>query len=330
MQDALFAGTRTKTAMIGHHRALAFLEHAAASDRLAHAYLFAGPEHVGKMTGALAFAGTQLSTSTPATHPDFSLVERGRDAKTGKLHGTIVLDQIHELVGRLALGAFIGGYKVCVLDGAHLLTPEAANALLKTLEEPRPKTILLLLATAEADVLATIRSRCQIMRFDRVATTEIAAHIEQRGIAADKALLYARLSGGLPGKAIAYAEQSTSLAALFDLRDLLLRFPALSVAERWAALEKRIPAKTPFQEAGDRAIAILDLAAELIRDAMLTAAGMPDAASHVDVRDRLIAWASSAGPERLASAADQITETRALIDANVNPRTALERFVLSF
>ena len=317
-----------KTAALGHDQALAFLARALAADRLAHGYLFVGPEHVGKMTAALAFAATLLCTESPAAHPDFTLVARERDQKTGKLHDTIVLDQVHALTGRLALGAFLGGYKVCVIDGAQLLTPEAANALLKTLEEPRQKTVLILLVNSEAEVLPTIRSRCQVMRFDRVATTAIAAHLAKRGVAADKALLYARLSGGLPGKAIAFADDPASLDALFALRDMLLRFPELSVAERFALIEKRIPAKTPFQEASDRAAAILDLCAELVRDALLVATGMSDMLVHVDARDRITAWANSAKTARLTAAAEEITETRRLLDANVNPRTALERFVL--
>ncbi len=330
MQQGMFAAPQVKETLIGHTKTLAFLARAAAADKLAHAYLFVGPEHVGKMTAALDFASTLLHTATPATHPDFTLVERGRDAKTGKLHGTIVLEQIHALTGRLALGAFLTGYKICVIDGAQLLTPEAANALLKTLEEPRPKTILLLLATSDAEILPTIRSRCQVMRFGRVATQEIAAQLARSGTAKEKALLYARLSAGLPGKAISYAEDPKSLDALFSLRDTLLHFPELSVAERFATIEKRIPAKTSFQEAGDRAIAMLDLSAELIRDALLIAAGRSDAITHIDARDSIAVWANAAGTKKLAAAAEEIAETRRLIDANVNPRTALERFVLSF
>lgn len=330
MQEALFASERTKKTALGHERILAFIEHAASADRLAHAYLFAGPEHVGKMAAALAVAASLLGTGAPASHPDFTLIERGRDPKTGKLHGWIVIDQAHALVGRLSLGAFMGGWKVCVIDGAHLLNTEAANALLKTLEEPRPKTVLILLAISESDVLPTIRSRCQVMRFDRVPSATIVGHLIAAGTAPDKALLYARLSGGLPGKAIAFAEDPAAIESLFALRDTFLGFPGVSIAERWAAIGKLIPAKLPFQEAGDRAASALDLAAELIRDALVASAGRPDAAAHIDVRDRIAVWAAAVGPRRLAAAAEQIEATRRLIEANVSPRAALERFVLSF
>src|SRR5512142_710949 len=145
--------------IIGNGNVAEFLDRAVRTDRLAHAYLFVGPDRVGKATTARRFAASLLGVANPETHPDFCAVGREADAKTGKPHAGIVLEQVHALTGRLALGAMMNGWKACVLDGAHLLNKESANALLKTLEEPRPKTVLLLTADGAERVMATIRSR---------------------------------------------------------------------------------------------------------------------------------------------------------------------------
>ena len=322
---------KTATKIIGHEPILAFLEHSANAGRLAHAYLFAGPEHVGKMAVAREFTHSLFpGVADLATHPDFAVIERERDAKTGKLHGSIILEQIHALTGRLSLGAFIGGYKDCIIDGAETMTTEAANSLLKTLEEPRPKTILILLANSEAEVLPTIRSRCQIIRVGRVSTEAIVSALVARGVTQGKALLYAGLSGGLPGKAIAYSENPNSLDEMFALRDTVLGFSRLPVAQRWSAIDKLLPAKMPFQEAGDKARLVIDLVAEIVRDALLVASGVSASPTHTDLAVILSSWASEVGQAKLANIADLTCSSRKLLDSNVNPRTVLERLALSF
>ncbi len=314
---------------IGNQRVRDFLQRAVTADRLAHALLFVGPDGVGKMTAAREFAAALLGVDTPENHPDFFLIERERDRKTGKLHGSIVIEQVQALTGRLALGSFMGGWKVCVLDGADLLKDAAANALLKTLEEPRPKTVLVLLANSAEDVLPTVRSRCQVLRFGRVPTALIAGSLASRGATPAKAELYARLSDGRPGVAYAFAEDPAALDGMFAMRDAILGFVGAPVADRWAAIERFIPAKLPFQESADRARAFLDVAAEILRDVLLLATGRRDGIVHVDVRDRLESLASALGPKKAAAAAEALAASRRLIDDNVNPRTVLERFALS-
>jgi DNA polymerase-3 subunit delta' len=319
-----------REAIIGHEAVLAYLDRARTGGRQAHAYLFVGPENVGKTTVAMRLAADLLGSERPDTHPDFVMLERERDPKTGKLHGEIVIGQVHALRGRLALGAMMNGWRVAVADGAHLLGKEAANALLKTLEEPHEKTMLALLAASEAQVMPTIRSRCQIVRFARVPTAAIAEALARRGAPPDKAELYARLSGGRPGRALAFADRPASLDAMFALRETILGLPDSPVAARWQAVGSILPPKLPFQESVDRVRETLDLAAELLRDAMLIAGGAEDAGVHVDVRGRLRDWAGRFGRTGAASRLAELQETRRLVDENVNPRAALEQFTLSF
>ncbi|MEY4745384.1 MAG: hypothetical protein RL272_1329 [Candidatus Parcubacteria bacterium] len=313
--------------IVGNGNVAEFLERAVRTDRLAHAYLFVGPDRVGKATVARRFAASLLGVADPGLHPDFCAVGREADPKTGKKHAGIVLDQVHALTGRLSLGAMMNGWKACILDGADLLNKESANALLKTLEEPHPKTVLLLVADGEERVMATIRSRCQIIRFVRVPSAEIAAALVSRGTGPADAELFARLAGGRPGAAFAYADDPSVLEGMFALREAILALPSSAVADRFAAIERAVPSKIPFQEAVDRSREWLDLASELLRDAMLLRLGSGERIVHVDRREQLEAWARSMDPAAVLAC---IGQSRRLVDANVSPRAALERVSLAF
>ncbi len=317
-----------RNGVIGHAAALDVLDRAIATGRLAHAYLLVGPEGAGKMAVAKRFAAMLLGVQSPETHPDYAFVERVRDAKTGKPHADILLSQVQALTARLSLAPMMGGWRVAILDGAQLLNKESANALLKTLEEPHEKTMLLLTATSAEEVIATIRSRCQLLRFNRVAAAEISAALLARGTDAGQAELYARLADGRPGVAVGFAEKDASrFEAMMAMRETILSMPAAAVADRFMAIEKAIPPKLPFQDAVDRATEWLDLFAELLRDALLIRLGASERIVHVDVSNRVAAWSRQCDP---AAVLARVEESRKLLLANVSPRAVLEQVVAAF
>lgn len=325
--------------VIGHQEIISFFDHVLSADRLAHAYLFIGPGQVGKMAVARKLAARVLGSGGPLErHPDFLVVERGRDAKSGKLHADIVLDQIHVLRGWLARGAFISaragagaatGWKAVIIDGAQYLNKEAANALLKNLEEPKDKTLIILLTEAADGVYPTIRSRCQTVSFGRVRAAEIARVLAADGLPAGRAELLSRLAGGCPGRALAFARDGSALEEMLARRDALLALIDADVSERWVLLEKALPAKLSFNETVIQAIRLLDLLAELLRDALLIGYGRAGSLTHVDVKDRLESWAARAGSSRITAVLQEIDEARRLLGENVNPRAVLESLVLS-
>ncbi|HLZ60577.1 MAG TPA: hypothetical protein VKR06_26835, partial [Ktedonosporobacter sp.] len=158
--------------IIGHRQLLLFFEHTQNSGHLSHAYLLAGPAQVGKRTLALAFAQAMLCTATQtnspgspcgtcsaclkalnATHPDLNIIQPLENKKF------LSIDNIRELLRAAMLQPQEGHFSIFLLPNAELLTLEAANALLKTLEEPAPHTILLLTATDEQLLPQTIVSR---------------------------------------------------------------------------------------------------------------------------------------------------------------------------
>ncbi|GAI32367.1 unnamed protein product, partial [marine sediment metagenome] len=189
---------------------------------VAHAYLFVGPPHVGKMTLALNLAqalnceaveppcGECLPCQkiASAKYVDVQIIGLTTDGDSveAKPRTEISIDQIREMQHSASLPPFEGKYKVFIIDGAEHLSSEAANCLLKTLEEPVGRVIFILLATNDKLLPATVISRCQRLELPPLAVSEVEAALNSRwGIESQKAKLLARLSHGCLGWALSAA-----------------------------------------------------------------------------------------------------------------------------
>ncbi|MCP3993923.1 MAG: AAA family ATPase [bacterium] len=195
------------TGVIGHRAVTAVLERDVASP--AHAYLFVGPLGVGKAAVARRFAAGILcgnaeqcrSRVMRGMHPDIVLVEPdGRSA--------ITVEQARNTVAMANLAPVEGQRKVFVLEEGGAMNDEAANALLKTLEEPTASTIFIVIAESEDDLPETVASRCRTVVFGRVPEEEITAGLKEQHIGAERAEQAARISGGRPGLAISLATRA--------------------------------------------------------------------------------------------------------------------------
>ncbi len=206
--------------IIGHRQTLTFFEHSRSSEHLSHAYLLTGPAQVGKETLALAFAQALLclaeQTIPPGspcgecracvrvqtgTHPDLRVVQPAPGKKS------LGIDEIRTLIAAAALQPQEGRSSIFVLPNAESLTIEAANALLKTLEEPAPHTIIFLTVSNDQLLPATIVSRCQVLPLGLVNTTDIStALVGQWGVSSEQAQELSLLSAGRPGWAIAASQ----------------------------------------------------------------------------------------------------------------------------
>ncbi len=226
---------RDTARVFGHKAAEAAFLAAQASGRLHHAWLLTGPRGVGKATLAWRIARFLLaeqpaeaglfgappppaSLDTDPDHPvvrrmaalaepRLFLLRRAWDAERKRLKTVITVDEVRRLKGFFQLSAADGGRRVAIVDAADEMNPNAANALLKLLEEPPPDAVLLLVAHQPARLLPTIRSRCRVLRLAPLGPEDLAAALAQAGTEAGDAPGLAALAGGSAGAAIRLADR---------------------------------------------------------------------------------------------------------------------------
>lgn len=228
---------------------------ALAAQRLHHGLLIAGPSGLGKRALAEAFAAAALCTQrltdghacgvcrgctlrAAGSHPDLVRVAlETRD--DGKLRSEIAVDQIRALSQRLAMASQFGGLQLALIDPADRLNAAAANALLKTLEEPTPATVIVLVADAPARLPATIRSRCQRVDVRTPAREEALAWLRAQRVEAAAAQAALEASLGNPGLGLEWSRDATLELRGECAEDLVAlaqgRRSASEIAERWVA-----------------------------------------------------------------------------------------------
>ena len=182
--------------IIGHQKQWQFLRKSLELGKLSHAYLFSGETQLGKKNLALEFAKLINGENFDFGHPDLILIEPSSEGRE------IQIVQIRELIQKLSLKPYSAFLKVAMIDQAHLMNSEAQNCFLKTLEEPKGNTILILITEAPKTLFPTIRSRCEIIKFYPVKISEIENYLKSQGISKEKSEEIAKLSLGRPGLAI--------------------------------------------------------------------------------------------------------------------------------
>jgi DNA polymerase-3 subunit delta' len=234
----------------------AFLKDFAAG-RLPHAWLISGPRGIGKATFAYRVARFLLSqpmqpeesglfgASAPVAlgmmpehrvfrqvaqqgHPDFRLLERTPNPKTGRMRNEIVIEDVRAVIDFLHLKPAASPWRVVIVDSADDLNRNSANALLKMLEEPRPNTVILLLSHAPQALLPTIRSRCRKLALQPLPGEQIAAELAASfpDVKAEDRALAAATAGGSLGQAIRMIEQG-GVGLVREIGALLASWPRL-------------------------------------------------------------------------------------------------------
>jgi DNA polymerase III subunit delta' len=214
--------------LIGQETAVATLERAVSGEphAMSHAWLFTGPPGSGRSNAARAFAAalqcstggcgqcTACRTSLSGAHPDVTLV------RTELL--SIGVDEVRELVRRSAMSPTLGRWQVIVIEDADRITERGADALLKSIEEPAPRTVWILCAPTVDDVVATIRSRCRLLTLQTPSIPAVARLLESRdGIAPELAAYAAQVSQGHIGRARALARDENAR----ERRQQILQIP---------------------------------------------------------------------------------------------------------
>lgn len=316
--------------IIGHEWAVQSLARDAVSERVRHAYLLLGPTGIGKSTLALAFAQTLLCRDDDRrcnqlvaahTHPDLSLIvpeESGKIIRTAK----ISIEVIRELIYTLSLRPVESQRRVAVIADFDSASRGAANALLKTLEEPPGDTILILTAESEDRLLPTITSRCERLTLRPLPLAQVQSALQTRwGLPAEQAALLTHLSAGRLGWAVRMHQdedaQPRRRRYLEDMRTLLS-------ASRVARFDY---AQTL---AGDREqlLEALEVWQSWWRDVMLCSTGGQTPLVNIDDEAHVRQVASQMQPAIAAQAVAAIRQTRQHLARNVNSRLALEVLLL--
>lgn len=336
-----------RTDFAGNPAAVRTLKAALAAGRVPHAYLFTGPPHIGKSTLALWLAQTLLCqtphTGAPApcgvcrvciriahgTHPDvqtFSLARQAQGSDRASASRELGIDAVREIVREIDLLPFEAERKVYIIEDAETLTEEAANGLLKTLEEPPSYAVLVLLAVEAASLPETIRSRCAVLRLHPVAHSEIERLLRERhDLPLEQVRRIAALSAGRPGWALRAASDPAVLQSYDENIAVLLQALGGGAASRLGLAEKLGKRWT----AGHRAEvygALFDWLG-FWRIVMLLAAGSEDQALDKEQKEAAEQLARH-GVDAAGRAASRILQTVSQLDANVNTRMAVETLLL--
>ncbi len=319
-------------AIIDQERSIRVLTSLLTSRSIPHSLLFTGIDGVGKRTAATAFAmacnctGAHVEERGEACgectacrkiaadrHPDVLRV-----APSGL---QIKIDQIRSLCQSLAMKPYEARMRVAIVAEAHRMNPAAGNALLKMLEEPPDRTVLILTAPQTADLLPTIVSRCQHIRFKPIARRHLAAMLAAAyGFSPEDARLTATLANGSVTRALAMQRRGWVQRRKWVLSEMavLAERPTTALL---ALAEKSSQAKEDIPE-------MLDLMAAWVRD-VAVARYCPDRIIHQDWADPILDASRRSGLDDLIRAGQAIGVARRRIRANSNPRLTLEVLWLS-
>jgi DNA polymerase-3 subunit delta' len=316
--------------VVGNGEIVLRLRTALQSGRLAHALLVTGPDAVGKTSLSLALAGELLHRDGwpggLTTHPDLWLEDSDEEAiRIDRVRAGREPGSLQEFLG---LRPYAGGLRVGIIARADRLTEQAANSLLKTIEEP-PEGSHLLVTTRSAEALpATIVSRCQRISLAPVPSPAIQSWlVERHTVPAPVAAEAAALAAGRPGRALRLATDAAALAAELAVLDRFLGVAGRGVGEILAGAAELAP--PTGAEGRERLLVQLGIWASWARDVAAAAAGAPELSRWGRREAALTAWSSRLSAGRAGQILDAILAATSAVAANAQPRLLLEVLFLA-
>ncbi len=295
-----------KNAIIGNEQIANMLEKSYKLGKLSHAYLFDGPEHIGKKTLALAFCKLILNDDRKniEENPDLIILRPDENKKQ------IMIEQIRDLQKKLSLFPYSAKYKAVIIEQADMMSKSAANSILKTLEEPCDTTILILLTSNSGNLLDTIKSRCQILKFLPIKRKTLEDFVKNKISDQSRMEKIIELSGYKPGKIVEFANSEGKIEELIDTMNGFSSFIQKSDIEKLD--EADIVSKKEMNEIID----LLNLYSFYFRKVLLKEYRKT---GEID-RDKAA---------RIKNNIDLINNTKKnLLTKNVNPRLAVENLFL--
>lgn len=321
-------------AIPGQKKALSTLSAFLSSENIPHAIIFSGIPGTGKRAAATAFAmAANCSGGKPVHRPSGKAPcgdcrtcrtisnDRHPDIHHLRPSGKVIkVEQIRQLRDTIAMKPFEAVTRLMIIHDAHTMNPSAANALLKSLEEPPPNTVFLLLTDQPGRILPTVVSRCQLIRFTPLSVETIQAQLMDGGtLAPTDAALIARLAGGSMSTAKkmtdpAWRRHRQIVLGVMETIDVLSPAMLLALASRLSAGALPVPE-------------ILTILETWVRD-VLTVAVAPDLLINVDLADKIQYSAAHTSVETSLHRARAIQTARRRLDGNVNVKLTMEHLLL--
>ncbi|HUT96529.1 MAG TPA: AAA family ATPase [Dehalococcoidales bacterium] len=328
--------------VVGQDRVVTLLQRNLERGSVAHAYLLVGPPHVGKMTLALELArALNCNAAEPpcgecdpcrkvalGKHADVQVI--GLDSggnSNDKPRTEISIEQVREIQHSASLPPFEGNNKVFIIDGAELMSNEAANCLLKTLEEPSEGVIFILLTANDSVLPDTVISRCQRLELRPLPTSQVGAALsERRSLETAKTELLSRLCHGRLGWALMAADDDSLLERRDQLVEKLLEVIRGDNEQRFD-----YAAQLAAQFSQNRALVqeVLDLWLDWWRDLLLVKLGSGDIVTSIDHEAELAEMGQAYSLAQIRAFIDSIQAAGEQLGQNANPRLALEVLMLS-
>ena len=325
--------------LIGQDNVVAFLAKSLEKGSLCHAYLFSAPEHSGKTALALKLAQTLNCTGSEppcgvcepcrrisaGIHSDVQIIGLAVNDE-GKSKTEVTIEQIRAINHAASMPPYEGKSRVFIIDEADRMSTGAANALLKTLEEPPPNVVFVLTTSRENLVPETIRSRCVKLRLASAPRTEISRYLEKDlGFSAERAGLLARLSQGRAGWAIIAAADETVLS---ERKENLGSFTEALESGFDYRFELAARLATRFGKSRAEIYRMLDQWLSFCRDLLLVKLDIKDEVVNTDYMASLEAFASRVGTLEARSLIGSLSSTRHYLEQNASARLALEVLML--
>ncbi|GCE20394.1 DNA polymerase III subunit delta' [Dictyobacter kobayashii] len=323
--------------IVGHGHAVDILRRTLAAQQVRHAYLFAGPARIGKSTLALRFAQTLLCTGGPdphispqepcnsclscrkvmhGNHPDVHVITKAADKQF------ILIEQVRALQSDASRRTLEGRRNIFIIENAQDMNVQAANCILKTLEEPEADVVLLLTVPDTGLLLPTILSRVQQVPMQLLTSQQIKQALEQQWeVEPEEATLVSALAAGRLGWAVQAVEEEDLLDERKAQLDVLTKLPAVTKVQRFDFVQR-------LGTDGEKLRHMLELWLLWWRDMVLAANGCLDLTVNVDMRDLLKTQSAKVGTHEAERMVRAILQTQESLDQNVNARVALEVLML--
>lgn len=326
--------------LVGQDRAVTLLQRNLEQGSVAHAYLLVGPPHVGKMTLALELAqALNCQEAEPpcgecdpcrrvaaGNHADVQVIGLNSNGND-KPRAEISIEQVRDMQHAASLPPFEGSYKVFIIDGAEAMSNEAANCLLKTLEEPSAGMVFVLLTANDSFLPDTVVSRCQRLELRPLPTSQVEAALnERRSLESAKTELLSRLCHGRLGWALTAADDDS----LLERRDQLLeRLLEVIRGDNEARFDYAAQLAAQFGQNRASVREVLDLWLDWWRDLLLVKLGSSDTITNIDQEAELVEISQGYSLAQIRDFIGSIQSAAEQLGQNANPRLALEVLMLA-